>query len=89
MNSRLSKWAYSESRISNSQYGFRKGKSTTYCVFILKGLIDITLSQGNKLYAAFVDYEKAYDYLDRSAVFYKLSQNDVSSKFVNIFKSVY
>ena len=89
MNNRLSKWAESESRITNSQYGFRKGKSTTDCVFILKGLIDMILSQGNKLYAAFVDYEKAYDYLDRSAVFYKLTKNGVSSKFVNIFKSLY
>ena len=89
MNNRLSKWAESENRITNSQYGFRKGKSTTDCVFILKGLIDMILSQGNKLYAAFVDYEKAYDYLDRTAVFYKLTKNGVSSKFVNIFKSLY
>ena len=42
-----------------------------------------------KLYCCFVDYEKAYDYLDRAALFSKLVKTGVSSKCINIFKSMY
>ena len=89
MNNRLNKWAENETVICDSQYGFRNNRSTTDCIFIMKGLIDILLANGKKMYAVFVDYQKAYDYLDRTAVFYKLSKNGVSSKCVNIFKSMY
>ena len=89
MNNRLSEWAERENKISNNQYGFRRGRGTTDCIFILKGLIDLMIARGKKLYALFVDYEKAYDYLDRSAVFYKLSRNGVSSKCINVLRSMY
>ena len=89
MNNRLTSWAENENKICNSQYGFRKHRSTTDCIFILKGLIDLLFAQGKKLYTAFIDYEKCYDYLDRAAVFYKLSKSGVSSKCINIIKSMY
>ena len=89
LNKRLSKWAEKEHKINESQLGFRKQKSTTDCIFILNGLIDVLFSKGKKLYAAFIDYEKAYDYLDRAALFCKLTRCGVSSKCINIFKSMY
>ena len=89
MNNRLNRWAENENKIANSQYGFRKNRGTTDCLFILNGLIDLVFAQGKKLYTVFVDYEKAYDYLDRSAVFYKMYKNGVSSKCINIFKNMY
>ena len=48
-----------------------------------------SFGQGEKLYSCFVDYEKAYDYLDRAALFSKLVKTGVSSKCINIFKSMY
>ena len=58
-------------------------------IFILKGLIDILFAQGKKLYACFFDFSKAFDLLDRSAVFYKLIMSGISSKMLNIVKSLY
>ena len=49
LNNRLSKWAEKEHKINESQLGFRKEKSTTDCIFILNGLIDILFSKGKKL----------------------------------------
>ena len=89
LNDRLNKWAESESVLTESQFGFRKSRGTTECIFILKGLIDILFARGKKCYVCFVDYTKAYDLLDRSAVFTKLIQNGVSSKYINIIKSLY
>ena len=47
------------------------------------------MAKGKRLYCAFIDYEKAYDYLNRSAIFAKLINFGLSSKCVNIFKDMY
>ena len=49
MNNALTSWAENENKICNSQYGFRKHRSTTDCIFILKGLIDLLFAQGKKI----------------------------------------
>ena len=72
LNNRLNDWAESNTILTESQFGFRKGRSTSDCLFILHGLIEILLARGKKMYCCFIDYEKAYDYLDRTALFYKL-----------------
>ena len=41
------------------------------------------------MYVCFVDYQKAYDLLDRSCLFHKLAKEGVSSKCVNLFKDLY
>ena len=73
----------------DNQYGFQKGKSTIDCIYILHSIIVKTLSQKRKLYAAFIDFEKCFDKLERSYIFYKLIQENVSSKFVKAIESMY
>ena len=75
--------------MTDAQFGFRKGRGTSDCLFILHGLIEILLAKGKKLFCCFIDYEKAYDYLDRAALFTKLSKLGVSSKCINVLKSMY
>ena len=88
LNNRLNLWAEAEGSLNDAQYGFRRGRGTVDCVFILQGIIDLLIADGKKLYTAMVDLEKCYDYLDRSAVFCKLLKEGVSSKCVNIFKDM-
>ena len=89
MNSRLNHWAEKEGVLTESQFGFRSQRGTTDCLFILHGLIEKLLGKGKKLYAAFIDYEKAFDYLDRGAIWAKLIKSGVSSKCIRIFQSLY
>ena len=89
INNRLNEWAETEEVLTEAQFGFRKGRSTSDCLFILHGLVEILVARGKKLYCCFIDYEKAYDYIDRAALFYKLLNTSVSSKCVNIIKSMY
>ena len=37
----------------------------------------------------FIDYSKAYDLIDRAAMYTKLIQHGISSKYINIIKSLY
>ena len=89
LNKRMNSWAEEENLLSESQFGFRQGRGTTDCLFILHGMLELILGKGGKLYAAFVDYEKCYDYLDRASIFAKLIKNGLSTKCIRIFRSMY
>ena len=89
MNDRLTLWVDSQQLLTDAQYGFRKNRSTVDCLFIIQGLIDIIFAKGLKLYVCFIDYEKAYDLIDRACLFHKLLKLNVSSKCINIFKDMY
>ena len=89
INDRLNCWVEEEKILSDVQYGFRKNRSTIDCIFILKGLIDIIFARGLKLYVCFIDYQKAYDLIDRSCLFHKLMKEGVSSKIINVYRDFY
>ena len=89
LNDRLTQWIESEHILTEAQFGFRKGRGTTDSIFALQGLIDILFSQGKKCYVCFIDYSKAYDLIDRAAMYTKLIQHGISSKYINIIKSLY
>ena len=71
------------------QFGFQKGKSTVDCMFTLYSIIAKTLGMEEKLYCVFIDYEKAFDEIDRSFLWQKLLKEQVIGKFVNALRSMY
>lgn len=89
MNTRLNSWAEREQHLTEAQFGFRQGRGTTDCLFILQGMVEKMLGDGNNLFAAFIDYEKAFDYLNRGAIWAKLIKGGLSSKCIRIFQSMY
>ena len=86
---RLTKWSEKEEKLSNTQFGFQKGKSTTDCIFTFFSIISKTLHAGDKLYCVFVDYEKAFDRIDRTLLWQKLMSENISSRFVRALSSMY
>ena len=72
INKRLDTWAERYGIYVEAQYGFRKGRSTTDCMFILHNIINKFIENGNKLYAFFIDYSKAFDYIIRENLWFKL-----------------
>ena len=79
---RLNIWAEKYESLSKNQFGFQKGKSTTDCIFILQSIISKVLDSKQKLYCVFIDFEKAFDKIDRMALWHKLILENVSSKIV-------
>ena len=53
------------------QAGFRSNSRTTDNKFILCAIIDKQRYLSNALYTCFVDFTKLFDYIDRSALYYK------------------
>ena len=86
---RLTKWSTNQEKISKQQFGFQKGKSVVDCVFLLHAIISKVLNSGEKLYCAFIDYEKCFDKIDRNYLWHKLLLENVSCKFVTALKAMY
>ena len=63
--------------IGEEQTGFRPGYSTMDHIFSLKCIIDTYLSCNKKVFTAFVDYEKAFDRVDRVYLWQKLLKNNM------------
>ena len=69
---RLTEWTEEYRKISNCQFGYQKGKSTTDCIFILNSVVSKVLNSGQQLYAVFIDYEKCFDKIDHIFIRQKL-----------------
>ena len=77
--------------IQENHTGFRMNYSTTNHIFSLKSLIDIFFKNKQKLFCAFVDYQKAFDTVWRKGLFYKLDKNGIfkTSKVFKIVAKMY
>ena len=64
---RLYTWAEHKQNISTEQAGFRKGYSTVDHIFTLTSMI-IKKLNSKRGYVAFVDYKKAFDTVNREAL---------------------
>ena len=56
-------------KIAEEQAGFRSGYSTTDHIFTLLSVIPKSMSQRKgKVYVAFIDYQKAFDEVNRNSL---------------------
>ena len=75
----LTDWTEKYGTISDCQFGYQKGKNTIDCIFILHSIKSKVLNSGQKLYSAFIDYEKCFDSINRRFLWQKLLAENVSS----------
>jgi len=47
--------------LRSEQAGFRRGRSTTEQIFILRNIIEQSIEWQSSIYINFVDFEKAFD----------------------------
>jgi hypothetical protein len=57
-----------EESVSDSQHGFRKGRSTSHLIHVMRRTQEACKEAGVKAYAVFVDFAKAFDSPPRSAL---------------------
>ena len=86
---RLEAFATKHKIIPAQQIGFKRGFRTADHVYLLKTLIDKTFFKKGKLYAAFIDFKKAYDTVDREKLLRKLQEAGVSGIFLRNIKALY
>ena len=76
--------------ISSNQIGFRKNHRTADHIFVLQTIIKkIVKVEKRKLYVAFIDFQKAYDKINRTLLFLKLQRLGISGLFYKNIKAIY
>ena len=70
-----------EKQISDAQYGFRKNRSTTDGIFVMKNIIK---KHSGTLIAIYIDLTAAYDHIPRDLVFKVLRARTGATYLINI-----
>ncbi|KAF4532489.1 hypothetical protein B566_EDAN003065, partial [Ephemera danica] len=87
---RLQHWALKNNKLSHYQAGFRPGYCTVDNIFILDHLIKKYLSRKKgKLYCAFIDFQKAFDSVNRKKLWARLYQLGCSTKMIEALMGMY
>ncbi|MCG8047978.1 MAG: reverse transcriptase family protein, partial [Candidatus Thiodiazotropha endolucinida] len=89
LNNRLNSWAEEYSIYVEAQAGFRKNMGTVDNIFVLNSLISHCLNNNEYLYCAFIDFTKAFDFVVRDILWFKLLKSGVRGKILDIIRSIY
>ncbi|MEW8548127.1 MAG: reverse transcriptase family protein, partial [Candidatus Thiodiazotropha sp.] len=89
LNARINDFLESYGILGEEQAGFRKTYGTNDHLFNLKCLIDLFLFKKKRLFCAFIDYKKAFDSVDRAALWHKLLNNSIDGKIFVLIKNMY
>ncbi len=89
LNKRIVTMLEQQQLLSEYQFGFRKGRSTSDAIFNLRTLVDLSLNKNEKLYACFVDFKAAFPSVNRTAMLYKLHCLGVRGKLLALLIDMY
>ena len=74
--------------VSDTQFGFRRGKSTSEPLFCLRRLQDLAEAGYQNIILIFLDWEKAFDRISHQRLFEALKRMKIDAKMINI-KALY
>ena len=89
INARLYNYLTTENIIGSEQVGFRPKHSTLDHIFALHILSNYYIQEKKQLFCAFVDYSKAFDFVDRTYLWQKLLNSNVNGKVLNVVRNMY
>ena len=90
LNTRLMKYCEDNNLIVEEQNGFRQGRSCTDHLYSFSSIIRNRLNQGLDTYTCFVDFQKAFDWVDRDLLLYKLSHfYNIGGTFYKTIRTLY
>ena len=75
--------------IVDEQNSFHSGRSCEEHIFTLTCLVRNQLSKSKSVFASFIDLEKAFDWVDRDLLFYRLLTYGITGKIYKEIKSLY
>ena len=76
-------------KLRDQQAGFHNNRSCTDQIASLRIIVEQSLEWNSPLYINFIDYKKAFDSVDRRALWKLLRHYGVSGKIVSIIKCIY
>ena len=91
LNERLTDYCEEAKIIDIAQIGFKRHSRTTDHTFTLKGAVNkyVVDQKGKKLYACFVDFQKAFDSVWHDGLFRRLENLGINGNFLNLIRDIY
>ena len=89
LNEIISEWAEKENILSDEQNGFRKNRQGVDNIFILQQIIENANKNGEVIYMAVLDIEKAFDTVNRSLLWEILNRLGCNKKIIKLIKALY
>ena len=78
-----------ESAVGEEQCGFRRGRGCVDQIFSVRQICEKFRSKGSEVFMAFMDLEKAYDRIDRDALWKVMGIYGIGGKLLSAVKSFY
>ena len=89
LNERILNYLETENKLVDEQNGFRKGRSCNDHIFTLTSVIQARLQERHSTFCAFIDMKKAFDFVNRELLFFKLLHNNIDGKMYKSIKALY
>lgn len=89
LNSRITQYCNDLNIIVDEQNGFRKDRSCEDHIFALTSVIQNYINSNKSIFCAFIDLQKAFDWIDRDLLLYKLLLLNIDGKIYNAVKVMY
>ena len=78
-----------DATLREEQHGFRTGRSCSDLIFVLRMLVEESKEWNKKLYLLFIDFEKAFDSVDRDCLWRVLKYYRIPEKIVDMIIALY
>jgi len=89
INKRLCTWATEYIIYVETQSGFRAKMGTNDNIVVIHSLITHIINSNKQLFCAFIDFSKAFDYVVRDSMWYKLFHLVIRGKMLILIQSIY
>ena len=90
LNSRITSHCEINGLLVDEQNGFRSKRSCQDHIYVLSSIIRNRKANGQNTYCAFVDFQKAFDWVSRDLLLYKLQDSfDIHGRLFNNLSTIY
>jgi hypothetical protein len=89
LNERLLYFVERNSIYKDEQNGFRKHRSCAEHIYTLTSIIRNRKTAGKPTFVGYVDFEKAFDRVDRDLLLYKIMKYGIGGKMLNSLRMIY
>ena len=89
LNSRLQRYLETNNILAEEQNGFRAGRSCIDHIFVMCTVLRNRKALGKDTFLCFIDYQKAFDSVDRNLLLYKLHKIGITGNMYKAISSLY
>ena len=77
-----------DKKLRSERAGFRRGRSTTQQIFVLRNIVEQAIEWNPIIYTCFIDFEKAFDSVRRNTLWEIMRHYGIPPKIIKIVKTI-